>query len=391
MSDGDAVSYRAGGVAGDEVAVRAARRADVLAAAPGEAELLLITGLRNVRYLSGFSGSHGVLALIRPGAARAAVAGADGTAEAPSVLGTDGRYTLQCGQECPELPLLIDRAALTGLARQLTESGVHRIAVEADHLTMAQGAALVRDFGCELVPTSGLVEQRRTLKDPGEIEALRAACAASDAALTDLVPSIRVGMTEIEIARRLEWLMGEHGAEAPAFETIVAGGPNSAIPHHSPTARALESGDFLKIDFGARVRGYHADMTRTFVVGAGPAAWQSEVHALVSAAQAAGRAALGEGVELSEVDRASRGIIEDAGYAEQFPHGLGHGVGLEIHEVPFLGARAAGRLRTSMTVTVEPGVYLPGRGGVRIEDTLLVTDSGSVPLTMFPRELTVVG
>lgn len=364
------------------VTVRAARRADVLAAAPAEAEALLVSGLRNVRYLSGFSGSHGVLALIRTGS--------PGDAE-PVLLGTDGRYTVQCGMECPELPLVIDRSALAALVRRLTESGVRRIAVEADHLTMAQSTSLSADFPCELLPTSGLVEQRRTLKDSGEVEALRAACAASDAALGDLAPTIRVGMTEVEIARRLEWLMGEHGAEAPAFETIVAGGPNSAIPHHSPTLRPLQAGDFLKIDFGARVSGYHADMTRTFIVGAEPAAWQSDLHALVSAAQAAGRAVLRDGVELSDVDGASRGMIERAGLGEQFPHGLGHGVGLEIHEVPFLGARATGRLRSSMTVTVEPGVYLPGRGGVRIEDTLLVTDTGAAPLTTFPRELAVLG
>ncbi len=183
------------------------------------------------------------------------------------------------------------------------------------------------------------------------------------------------------------------GAEAPAFATIVATGPNSAIPHHRPTERAIERGDLLKIDFGARVDGYHADMTRTFVVGAEPSGWQAEIYHVVYAAQRAGREALQPGVDARDVDAAARSVVADAGYGERFPHGLGHGVGLEIHEAPLLGYATAAILRGRTPVTVEPGVYLPGRGGVRIEDTLLIHDTGDRAelLTTTTKELLVLG
>jgi Xaa-Pro aminopeptidase len=184
--------------------------------------------------------------------------------------------------------------------------------------------------------------------------------------------------------------MLEAGAEAAAFDSIVAGGPHSAIPHHTPTDRPLEPGDLLKIDFGALHAGYHADETRTFVVGAAAQDWQRDLHALVAQAQRAGCEALAVGASLREVDEAARSVIRDAGHADHFGHGLGHGVGLDIHEVPFLGATADGSLVDRTPVTVEPGVYLPGRGGVRIEDTLVVRTGGPVSLTMTTRELLVL-
>ena len=192
--------------------------------------------------------------------------------------------------------------------------------------------------------------------------------------------------------------MLDHGADGVSFETIVATGSHSAIPHHRPTEAVLAAGDFVKIDFGALVGGYHSDMTRTFVLGkAGKAAdWQVEIYALVSAAQRAGRAALAAGASLADVDGAARRVIVEAGHGGHFGHGLGHGVGLQIHEAPGINATAAGTLRAGSVVTVEPGVYLPERGGVRIEDTLLVADPGqargSAPelLTRFPKELAIV-
>jgi Xaa-Pro aminopeptidase len=187
--------------------------------------------------------------------------------------------------------------------------------------------------------------------------------------------------------------MFDHGADGLSFESIVASGEHSAIPHHRPTDAALADGDFVKIDFGALVAGYHSDMTRTFVLGkAGD--WQREIYQLVADAQRAGREALRAGVDLRAVDAAAREMIADAGYGEHFGHGLGHGVGLQIHEAPGIGATSCGTLRAGSVVTVEPGVYLPGRGGVRIEDTLVVPDetAGHTPelLTKFPKELTVV-
>ncbi|OPE45263.1 M24 family metallopeptidase, partial [Mycolicibacterium diernhoferi] len=184
----------------------------------------------------------------------------------------------------------------------------------------------------------------------------------------------------------------DHGADGVSFETIVATGANSAIPHHRPTDAVLTDGDFVKIDFGALVAGYHSDMTRTFVLGQA-AQWQLDVYQLVADAQRAGREALAPGVALKEVDAASRQVIADAGFAENFGHGLGHGVGLQIHEAPGISASAAGTLLAGAAVTVEPGVYLPGRGGVRIEDTLVVgSENAPIPelLTRFPKELAVI-
>jgi Xaa-Pro aminopeptidase len=183
--------------------------------------------------------------------------------------------------------------------------------------------------------------------------------------------------------------MFEHGAEAVSFETIVATGANSAVPHHRPTEAVLAAGDFVKLDFGAVVGGYHSDMTRTFVLGT-PTDWQREVYALVAEAQRAGREALRPGVPVADVDAASRAVIEAAGHGKLFVHGLGHGVGLQIHEAPGIAKTGTGTLLTGVAVTVEPGVYFPGRGGVRIEDTLVVREGGPELLTHTSKDLTVV-
>jgi Xaa-Pro dipeptidase len=220
------------------------------------------------------------------------------------------------------------------------------------------------------------------------VAALRAACAAADAALADLVAAggLAPGRTEAEVAVDLEDRMRRHGAQGPSFETIVAAGANSAIPHHRPTGSPLAAGDLVKLDFGALVDGYHSDMTRTLVLG--PAAdWQRELYDLVAAAQAAGTAALAPGAAVATVDEAARSVVRAAGRGEQFPHGLGHGVGLQIHEAPALAATGAGDLAAGMVVTVEPGVYLPGRGGVRIEDALVVRDGPAELLTLTTKEL----
>ena len=220
---------------------------------------------------------------------------------------------------------------------------------------------------------AGTVEALREVKDAGEVALLRLACEAADAALADLVErgGLRPGRTEKEVGRELEALMLDHGADGVSFETIVATGANSAIPHHRPTDAVLAAGDFVKIDFGALV--VRLPLRHDPDVRAGPAAqWQLDIYELVATAQKAGREALAPGVALRDVDAASRQVIADAGYAENFGHGLGHGVGLQIHEAPGINAAAAGTLLAGAAVTVEPGVYLPDRGGVRIEDTLVV-------------------
>jgi Xaa-Pro aminopeptidase len=348
---------------------------------------MLVTDLINVRYLSGFAGSNGALLVF-----------AD---DRGAVLATDGRYRTQAAEQAPGVEIAIERAIGRHLAGRAADAGVHKLGFESNVVTVDGFDALsgeidARKGGTELVRAAGTVEALREVKDAGEVALLRLACEAADAALTDLVArgGLRPGRTEREVARELEGLMFDHGADAISFETIVAAGPNSAIPHHRPTDAALAEGDFVKIDFGALVAGYHSDMTRTFVLGkAGKAAaWQLEIYQLVAEAQRAGREALRAGADLREVDGAARQLIVDAGYGEQFSHGLGHGVGLQIHEAPGIGATSAGTLLAGSVVTVEPGVYLPGRGGVRIEDTLVVPDGTPTPelLTRFPKELAVL-
>ena len=375
------------------------QRRDRLAACLVERELdaFLVSDLVNVRYLTGFTGSNAALLVF-----------ADDT---PPVLATDSRYRTQAARQAPDLHTAIERACARHLVGRAVTAGARRIGFEshvvtvdgfdalsrelAEHraqLVRASGTELVRASGTELVRASGTVERLREVKDAGEVALLRLACEAADAALTELVAGggLRPGRTEREVARELEALMLDHGADAPSFETIVATGENSAVPHHRPTDAVLERGDFVKIDFGALVAGYHSDMTRTFVLGAA-ADWQREIYAVVAAAQQAGVDALEQGAALCEVDGAARRIITEAGYGEHFGHGLGHGVGLQIHEAPALGSTVTGTLRAGAVVTVEPGVYLPDRGGVRIEDTLVVGMRGSELLTRFPKELTELG
>jgi Xaa-Pro aminopeptidase len=345
---------------------------------------MLVTDLINVRYLSGFTGSNAALLVF-----------ADGR---DAVLATDGRYRTQAARQAPDLQVAIDRACGRHLAGRAAAAKAQRLGFESHVVTVDGYDALVAALhgGSQLVRASHTVEALREIKDAGEVALLRLACEAADAALTDLVDrgGLRPGRTEREVGRELEALMLEHGADGVSFETIVASGANSAIPHHRPTDAVLAAGDFVKIDFGALVGGYHSDMTRTFVLGkAGKAAaWQLEIYELVADAQRAGREALHPGADLREVDAAARLVIADAGHGEHFGHGLGHGVGLQIHEAPGIGATATGALLAGSVVTIEPGVYLPDRGGVRIEDTLVVADGGRTPelLTRFPKELAIL-
>ncbi|MHA6615508.1 M24 family metallopeptidase [Pseudonocardia sp. DLS-67] len=339
-------------------------------------DALLVTDLVNVGYLTGFTGSNAAL-----------LVHADG--DGASRFCTDGRYRTQAAAEVPDLETVIDRASGLGLATRAPKLSIERLGFESDAVTVdAHDALATAAGGVVLHRAPGLVQRLRAVKDAAEVEALRRACGVGDAALAALLAAggLRPGRTEREVALDLEDRMRAHGATAPAFETILAAGEHSAVPHHRPTAAELRPGDLVKLDFGALVDGYHSDMTRTVVLGP-PADWQRELHALVAEAQAAGRAALAPGAEVTAVDAAARGVVERAGRGEEFVHGLGHGVGLQIHEAPYVGKTGTGALAAGMVVTVEPGVYLPGRGGVRIEDTLVVRDSGPELLTHTTRRL----
>lgn len=352
-----------------------ARRERARTSLDGVADGLLVMDSSDLRYLTGFSGSNGALFL------SSAHADAD-------VLSTDGRYVEQAAIECPDLGVLVARDCVTAVCEQALAQGGGSIALD-DRASLAALAAAERT-SITVVRVTSPVAALRMAKDSGEIAALERACAITSQAVDALAGGIRPGDTEIGIARRLEQLFGELGAEDRSFPTIVASGPNSAMPHHRPNSRAVIPGDLLVIDSGARVDGYHADMTRTFVVGE-PEPWQRDLYALVAEAARAGRAAVRPGVALADLDAAARGVIEAAGHGGHFGHGLGHGTGLDIHEAPMIGPRAVGRLAAETTITVEPGVYIPGRGGVRIEDSLVVTADGHRSLTTSLRDLRVVG
>ncbi|BBG01922.1 MULTISPECIES: M24 family metallopeptidase [Pseudonocardia] len=340
-------------------------------------DALLVTDLLDVRYLTGFTGSNA-----------AAVIGAD---PAGDLLCTDGRYRLQAAGQSPDLDVVIDRPSGPAAAARVPAGST--LGYDSAGLTV-DGLAAVRDAtpGRRLLRAPGLVGGLRAVKDAAEVDAVRRACELADTALRGLLDAggLIPGRTEREVALDLEDRMRRLGAAGPSFETILAAGPNSAVPHHRPTGAELRRGDLVKIDFGATLDGYHSDTTRTFCLG--PAAgWQRELHALVDAAASAGRAALLDGAVVTDVDAAARDVVADAGHADEFPHGLGHGVGLAVHEAPWLTRTGLGTVAAGQLVTVEPGVYLEGRGGVRIEDLLHVVAGGPpVPLTTLPRELVEV-
>ncbi|MDP9134068.1 MAG: aminopeptidase P family protein [Actinomycetota bacterium] len=339
-------------------------------------EAALITRLVNVRYLTGLASSNTALLI-----------SCDGT----DLLATDGRYATLAGQVAGDVELVVERSVATVLAERAVATDRRTIAVETHDVSVDLHEALQQ--AAPSVRWSSLhhaVERLRTTKDDAEIELLRHACAITDRAFAEVLPVLRPGLSERMIARLLESAMIDAGADAPAFETIVAAGPSGALPHHRPSDRLVERGELVTMDFGARYRGYHADMTRTVAVGP-PPGWAADVYALVGEAQRAGCTASRPGVDARELDTAARTVIADAGQAAYFPHGLGHGVGLEIHEAPLIGYRATGTIEARTPLTIEPGIYLPGRGGVRIEDTLVVRDGEPDLLTHSPRDLLVLG
>ncbi len=334
----------------------------------------LVTRLPNVRYLTGFTGSNGQVLVT--------------TDEA--IFYTDGRYEEQSRHEVAAAERVIYLDGFPPVERHA--AGRTRIGFEAEGVTYRFWERLhERLDGVELVPLGPEVERLRSVKEPAEIERIDAAQAATDAAFEAVVLGGRLaeGMIERELALAMELAMRGAGADDLAFDTIVAFGEQAAEPHHHPGARPLRRGDVVKLDFGALVDGYHADMTRTVAFGE-PDGRLRELHGLVAAAQRAGIAAVRAGAGEAEVDLAARGVVERAGYGREFPHGLGHGVGLEIHEEPSLRWDRTGQLPLGAVVTIEPGVYIPDLGGVRIEDMVEVTASGCRPIPRSTRELVVL-
>ena len=348
-----------------------ARRLDCVRAELAELDLhgLLVSQLANVRYLTGFSGSSARLLIAGTGA----------------ILLTDGRYGQQAEEELPdgagfELVISPDGLLADLVERADRQFSGSRLGFEGQHLLFAEWEQLRGESSAvEWVPVSGLVEGVRAVKDEEEIAAIERAARIAAAALAETLTLVEPGVREADIASELDYRMRRLGARRPAFETIVASGARSALPHAATSDRKLRAGELVLFDFGAHWLGYCSDMTRTYVVGeAGPR--QREVYELVLAAHWAARAALRAGVSGAEVDTAARQLFAEADVEERFTHSTGHGLGLEVHESPRLGRRSEDRLESNMVVTVEPGLYFAGWGGVRIEDTLVVTDDRPRPL-----------
>jgi Xaa-Pro aminopeptidase len=340
-----------------------------------ELDGLVVSAMENTRYLSGFSGSLAYLVI---------------GAEAAEIL-ADSRYWLQIEEEAPAFTL-VRTAASSGvfalLADRLQGLGVRRAGFEAQHLTVDQHQRLREALPAEasLIPTTGLVEELRVIKTAEEIELLRNVAGIAGRAFDRVRPAIRPGLRERDVAFLLEQTFRELGADGIAFESIVAAGERGARPHGRASDRVIERGDMIVIDFGARAGGYHSDTTRTIVLGQ-PSAEQSRVIEAVRRAQEESMALMRPGIAANLVDAKAREVL--AGQRDAFGHGLGHGIGLMVHERPFLSPSDQTPLQAGMVVTNEPGIYVPGWGGVRLEEMVLVTDSGPQVLTPASREVPV--
>ncbi|MFF4226443.1 M24 family metallopeptidase [Streptomyces sp. L500] len=364
-------------------AARRARLRERCAAAGGEAAL--VCGDANVRYLAG-GAPPGAVLLLGPGQ------DGDDALVCVSDPFVDATGASRPGDELAVLVLPTPEGdPAVAAAERAAERGVRSLAVEEHHLTVARHRA-VRSVAprLRLGDLGTAVEQQRVIKDDEEISTLRIAAEIADQALGELLESILVGRTERHLALELERRLIDHGADGAAFPTSVGAGPHSGRSGHVPTDRRVEEGDFLSVCLGADYRGYRSEIARTFVIGASPAEWQIELYEQVFAAQRAGREALAPGAAYRDVDRAARVVLEAAGHGERVGPRIGHGVGLENDEDPRLAPSAMGKLDACVPVTVDPGVHLPGRGGVRIDDTLVVrpeADGGPELLTITTKEL----
>jgi Xaa-Pro aminopeptidase len=345
-----------------------------------ECDALLVTRLVNIRYLTGFTGSAALL-LVTPD---------------ELVFVTDGRYRDQSAMELAlagvEARIRIGLTA--GAQKEMLQeeaADIARLGLEAAAVTWAQQRKFDSEWfeEAQLVPTDGLVEELRKVKDAGEVERMAEAARIADEALARVRHRLAEGPTEEQFALELDFEMRRGGASAPSFETIVASGPNGAKPHHRPSNRRIGAGELVVVDFGAIVDGYCSDMTRTLCVGEPASATAQRMVDVVAASQRAGVDAVRAGAEGKGVDEVCRQVIAEAGWADAFLHSTGHGVGLEIHEEPRVSSASTDTLVAGHVVTVEPGVYLPEHGGVRIEDTMVVTDEGCRVLTNAPKELVV--
>ena len=351
------------------------RRAAARRARAAKVDALLVSRPQDVAYLSGFTGEDSLLVL-GPGWAR---------------LITDGRFAEQAARECGDVEIEV-RAGGVGEAvgRALKGRRVRRLGVQAGQVTVQFRDALAAKLPTKRIrPTTGVVAKLREVKDDGEVRAIRKAIRVAERAFKELLALGRrkwVGRTERDLAAELDYRMRLAGAEGPAFETILAAGAHGSLPHCRPGSTRIRGDRPVLIDWGARVAGYCSDLTRVVFIGKIPPRL-GKVYEVVRRAQAAGIAAARAGASCRAVDAAARGVIAEAGFGERIVHSLGHGLGRQVHESPGLGRTAKTRLRSGMVVTIEPGIYLPGTGGVRIEDDVLILPGGCRRLTSLPRNV----
>jgi len=323
-------------------------------------DAILVTQPENRRYLSGFDGSAVYLLIT----------------EKKAILATDFRYTEQASNQAPEFEIIMIKGKVSEWFPALVrDTVIKKLGFEADDISYSAYKQYSDTLAeVEIVPVTGMVENLRAVKEPAEIEYIEKAVAISDAAYNKVSGEIKAGMTEKQVAWEMEKSLRENGSEAVPFEIIVASGPNAALPHHRPTERVISPGETVVIDMGAKYRGYASDLSRTICVGE-PDDTFLKIYKIVLDAQEAAESIIRKGMTGHQADNAAREVIEKAGYGDLFGHSLGHGVGLAEHELPHLSPNADGTLEDGMVYTVEPGIYLSGWGGVRIED-MAVMENG---------------
>ncbi|MEC1522707.1 Xaa-Pro peptidase family protein [Neobacillus niacini] len=335
---------------------------------------LLITNGRNRRYLTGFTGSAGVAVITKTEAA----------------LFVDFRYVEQANSQVEDFSVIqICGTVYEEISKMLDRLGVTLLGFEAEDVTYQIFSQYKEKVKAEMVPLTGVIEMLRMIKTKEEIEKIKTAAKIADSAFTRILDFIRPGVTEIEVANELEFYMRKLGATSSAYDIIVASGQRSALPHGVASTKLIETGDMVTLDFGAYYQGYRSDMTRTIAVGE-PRAELKEIYNIVFEALSNALAAIKPGITGQEADAFTRDYITEKGYGEQYGHGSGHGIGLDIHEEPFMSPKCNIFLKPGMIVTVEPGIYIPDLGGVRIEDDILITEYGNKIITKSPKELIIL-
>lgn len=335
---------------------------------------LLITSEHNRRYVSNFTGSSGVVLI----------------SQKDAKFITDFRYVEQATKQCEGFDIVKHNGIIPEeVAAQVKMLGIKKLGFEQDHVTYASHAAYEEAVDAELVPVSGLIEKIRLIKTDAEIKILKVAADIADAAYKHILDFIRPGISELDVSNELEFFMRKAGATSSSFDIIVASGKRSALPHGVATDKIIEKGDFVTLDYGAYYQGYVSDITRTLAVGE-PDPKLKEIYEIVYEAQRLGMEGIKPGLTGKEADALTRDYISEKGYGEYFGHSTGHGIGLEVHEGPALSYRSEMKLEPGMIVTVEPGIYIPDLGGVRIEDDTIITKDGNEALTHSTKELIIL-